>query len=167
LDSPHGQDPAAGQGALGRAAGSLPGPKNLRGVSLLNTRQVMRIDLHCHTRYSRDSLTTFDALLRAMDARKLDMVAITDHNTIAGAIEFRTRAPARFVIGAEIKTLEGELLALFLEEQILPGLSLAETIACIRDQGAQGSDRTGAIGNHSPQPGLYRDIQRPNYLFRR
>jgi predicted metal-dependent phosphoesterase TrpH len=96
----------------------------------------MRIDLHCHTRYSPDSLMTFDALLRSMDARNLDMVAITDHNTIAGALEFHTRAPSRFVIGEEIKTRDGELLALFLKEPVSPGLSLAEAIACVRDQGA-------------------------------
>ena len=95
----------------------------------------MRIDLHCHTRYSPDSLTTCDALLRWMDRRRLDMVAITDHNTIAGALAFRAQAPDRFVVGEEIKTRRGELLALFLEEEIPPGLSVAETIARVCAQG--------------------------------
>jgi predicted metal-dependent phosphoesterase TrpH len=95
----------------------------------------MRIDLHCHTCHSGDSLTTFDALLHWMDRRGLDMVAITDHNTIAGALEFQRRAPDRFVIGEEIKTSEGELIALFLGEQVPPGLSLAETIAHVHGQG--------------------------------
>lgn len=95
----------------------------------------MRVDLHCHTCYSRDSLTRLPALLRWMDRREVDKVAITDHNTIAGALEFQARAPTRFVVGEEIKTCHGELLALFLTEEIPMGLSIPETIARIRDQG--------------------------------
>jgi predicted metal-dependent phosphoesterase TrpH len=96
----------------------------------------MRLDLHCHTRHSRDSLMTYDALLRRMDRRGMDMVAITDHNTIAGALAFHARAPERFVIGEEIKTTYGELIALFLKEEIPPGLSPEETVARIHAQGA-------------------------------
>lgn len=95
----------------------------------------MRIDLHCHTCFSRDSLTSFDALLRSMDRQGLDMVAITDHNTVAGALDFCTRAPDRFLVGEEIKTTHGELIALFLEEEIPPGLSLEETISRVHVQG--------------------------------
>lgn len=95
----------------------------------------MRIDLHCHTRYSGDSLTRLPALLRWMDRRSVDMVAITDHNTIAGALEFQSRAPERFVVGEEIKTQDGEVIALFLKKEIPSGLSVLETIARIRDQG--------------------------------
>jgi predicted metal-dependent phosphoesterase TrpH len=116
----------------------------------------MRIDLHCHTCYSRDSLNTFDALLRRMDQQGLDMVAITDHNTMAGAIEFHRRAPDRFVMGEEIKTLQGELIALFLEERVPPGLSLEETIARVHDQkGLVGAShpldrlRTEAMGRNA------------------
>ena len=95
----------------------------------------MRIDLHCHTHHSRDSLMTFEALLRRMDQRGMDMVAITDHNTIAGARAFHTRAPERFLVGEEIKTTSGELIALFLREQVPPGLSPEETIARVHAQG--------------------------------
>jgi predicted metal-dependent phosphoesterase TrpH len=95
----------------------------------------MRIDLHCHTCYSGDSLITFDALLGWMARRQLDMVAITDHNTIAGARAFRDRAPERFLVGEEIKTRQGELLALFLEEEVPGGLPVGETISRIHAQG--------------------------------
>jgi len=95
----------------------------------------MRVDLHCHTCYSRDSLTTCDELLEWMDRRGLDKVAITDHNVIAGALEFHARAPDRFLVGEEIKTTQGELLALFIEEEIPPGLSPQETIAKVHAQG--------------------------------
>ena len=95
----------------------------------------MRIDLHCHTLYSGDSLSTMDQLLRQMDRCGLDMVAVTDHNTLAGALEFHARAPDRFLVGEEIKTRRGELLALFLTEEVPAGLSLRETIARVRAQG--------------------------------
>ena len=95
----------------------------------------MRIDLHCHTHHSRDSLMTFEALLRRMDQRGMDMVAITDHNTISGARAFYARAPERFLIGEEIKTTAGELIALFLNEEVPPGLSPEETIARVHAQG--------------------------------
>ena len=95
----------------------------------------MRVDLHCHTCYSRDSLTTYDELLRGMDRRGLGKVAITDHNVIAGALDFYARAPDRFLVGEEIKTTHGELIALFIEERIPPGLSPQDTIARVHAQG--------------------------------
>lgn len=116
----------------------------------------MRIDLHCHTCYSPDSLTTFDALLLAMDRRGLDKVAITDHDSVAGAVEFHARAPDRFLVGEEIRTSEGELIAIFLQEEIPGGLSLQETIARVREQG-------GIVGASHPLDrwrgdGMGRDI---------
>lgn len=116
----------------------------------------MRIDFHCHTCYSPDSLITFDALLGAMDGRGLDTVAITDHNSIAGALEFHAEAPDRFLVGEEIRTTEGELIALFLQEEIPGGLSLQETIARVREQG-------GVVGASHPLDrwrgeGMGRDI---------
>lgn len=95
----------------------------------------MRVDFHCHTLHSPDSLTTVETLLRWMDRRHLDMVAITDHNTIAGALEFSVTAPDRFLIGEEIRTREGEVLALFIGEEIPGGLSLQETLHRVREQG--------------------------------
>jgi predicted metal-dependent phosphoesterase TrpH len=94
----------------------------------------MRVDLHCHTRFSPDSLTTCEALLRWMDRHGVDMVAITDHNTIYGALEYHAQAPQRFLVGEEINTAQGELIALFLREWVPPGLSLQETIARVRAQ---------------------------------
>ena len=48
----------------------------------------MRVDLHCHTCHSPDSLLTLDRLIRQMDRRGIDVVAITDHNTLSGALEY-------------------------------------------------------------------------------
>lgn len=112
--------------------------------------QGMRIDFHCHTHYSRDSLTSFESLLHRMDRRGLDKVVITDHNAIDGALEFRRRAPGRFLVGEEIKTTHGELLALFISELIPPGLPLQETIARVHDQG-------GVVGASHPLDRLRRE----------
>jgi predicted metal-dependent phosphoesterase TrpH len=95
----------------------------------------MRIDLHCHTCHSRDSLMTYEALRRSMDRCGIDVVAITDHNTIAGALALHARAPERFVVGEEIKTTHGELIALFLRDEVPPGLTPEETIAHVHAQG--------------------------------
>jgi predicted metal-dependent phosphoesterase TrpH len=95
----------------------------------------MRIDLHCHSCYSDDSLTQLDDLLRWMDRRELDMVAITDHNTVEGAEVFCAKAPDRLLMGEEIRTSEGEVLALFVEEQVPPDLPLRETLERVHAQG--------------------------------
>jgi len=78
---------------------------------------------------------SYDALLRQMDRRGMDMVAVTDHNTITGALAFHACAPERFLVGEEIKTACGDLLALFITEGIPPGLSPEETIARVHAQG--------------------------------
>ena len=75
-------------------------------------------------------------LLAVCQARGIDRVAITDHNTIEGALEARRLAPQRVIVGEEIMTDRGELLGYFLHERIPPGLSAQETIQRLRDQGA-------------------------------
>jgi predicted metal-dependent phosphoesterase TrpH len=97
---------------------------------------LLRVELHCHTCHSRDSLLTPAALLAACRRRGLDRVAVTDHNTIAGALEAAALDPARVIVGEEILTTQGELLAFFVREQIPPGLSPQDTIARLREQGA-------------------------------
>ncbi|MEW6567943.1 MAG: PHP-associated domain-containing protein [Chloroflexota bacterium] len=96
----------------------------------------LTVELHCHTRYSRDSLILPDRLLELCRRRGLDRIAITDHNTIAGAREAAHLDPGRVIIGEEIHTTEGELLAFFLQEEVPPGLTPEQTIARLRAQGA-------------------------------
>src|SRR5690606_31520374 len=96
---------------------------------------LMRVDLHLHTFRSPDSLTGYDAIIRAVQQRGLDAIAVTDHNTIRGACELAERAPFPVIIGEEIRTDVGEVIGYFLSEEIPRGLSLDETIARIRAQG--------------------------------
>lgn len=95
------------------------------------------VDLHCHTRASFDCLSAPKAVVRAAAERGLTHLAITDHDRIDGALEAREAAPAGLtvIVGEEVKTREGDLICLFLERAIPPGLSAAETIAAAREQG--------------------------------
>jgi predicted metal-dependent phosphoesterase TrpH len=95
------------------------------------------VDLHCHTSASFDSLSAPDAVVRAAAKRGLTHLAITDHDRIEGALRARDAAPPELsvIIGEEIKTADGDLLAVFLDELVEPGMSAAETIAAIREQG--------------------------------
>lgn len=96
---------------------------------------VLSVDLHVHTLYSKDSLTSLDSVIEAVQRAGLGAVAITDHNQIEGALRLRDRAPFPVIVGEEIKTSQGEIIGLFLRERIAPLLSPEETIDAIRRQG--------------------------------
>jgi predicted metal-dependent phosphoesterase TrpH len=95
------------------------------------------IDLHCHTSASFDSLASPEAVVRAAANRGLTHLAITDHDRIDGALRARDAAPPELtvIVGEEIKTSDGDLVAVFLHELVKPGMSATETIAAIRGQG--------------------------------
>lgn len=96
------------------------------------------IDLHCHTRASFDCLSAPGAVVKAAADRGLTHLAITDHDRIDGALEARALAPAGLtvLIGEEVRTRDGDLIVIFLERPIQPGLSAEEAIAAAREQGA-------------------------------
>lgn len=95
------------------------------------------VDLHCHTSASFDSLASPRAVVMAAARRGLTHLAITDHDRIEGALEAREAAPdgLTVLIGEEIRTRDGDLIAVFLSHAVPPGLSAAETIAAVREQG--------------------------------
>jgi predicted metal-dependent phosphoesterase TrpH len=95
------------------------------------------IDLHCHTSGSFDSLTTPAAAMRAAVSRGLTHMAITDHDRVDVALRARDAAPPGLtvIVGEEVKTRDGDLIAVFLERLVPPGMSAADTIAAVRDQG--------------------------------
>lgn len=95
----------------------------------------VRVDLHCHTHRSHDCGTSYQTLIRACRRKGIDVLAITDHNRIEGALELAELAPFPVIVGEEVKTTEGEIIGLFLREFIPPRLSPEETIAEIRRQG--------------------------------
>jgi len=97
---------------------------------------MLRVEFHCHTIYSKDSLTKPAELLAACRKKGIDRVVVTDHNAIQGALEAKSIDPARVIVGEEIMTHKGELLAVFVQEQIPRGLDPLDAINELRAQGA-------------------------------
>lgn len=95
-------------------------------------------DLHLHTIYSYDGTATVPAVLRRAREIGLNVIAITDHDEIAGALEavkLASHYGVEVIPGSEITTAEGDLLALFIHEKIQPGLSLIKTLLRVKEQG--------------------------------
>jgi predicted metal-dependent phosphoesterase TrpH len=97
---------------------------------------VLRVEFHCHSLFSEDSLVPPKNLVAACRRKGIDRVVVTDHNTIAGALAARDLDPDRVIVGEEILTRDGELLAAFVTAEVPAGLSPLEAIARLRDQGA-------------------------------
>jgi len=96
---------------------------------------VISADLHLHTCYSHDCATQLKDVVRRCREAGLDCVAVTDHNTIAGALRLRDSGEFRVIVGEEISTGEGEMLGLFLTEAIPRGLTALDTIERVQAQG--------------------------------
>ncbi len=88
-----------------------------------------------HTGYSPDSETALEDFVARCVKTGLDCIAVTDHNTIRGALKVQEMAPFRVIIGEEIKTAGGEIIGLFLEEEIPRDLPPLETVNRIKEQG--------------------------------
>jgi predicted metal-dependent phosphoesterase TrpH len=95
----------------------------------------VRVDLHTHTMWSGDSTTTPDEFGAAVVGSGLDVVCITDHNAIDGAVELRDRLNCRVIVGEELRTGAGEVIGLFLTERVPMGISHVDAAKAIRDQG--------------------------------
>jgi predicted metal-dependent phosphoesterase TrpH/glycosyltransferase involved in cell wall biosynthesis len=96
-------------------------------------------DLHMHTSWSHDCQVEVADLLDHAEAEGLGAIAITDHNSFGGAQEALELGRGRDLLvipGEEVKTDgQGEVIGLFLREEIPRGLSLADTVAAIKEQG--------------------------------
>jgi predicted metal-dependent phosphoesterase TrpH len=98
--------------------------------------ETWKVELHSHTLWSKDCLTSLEGLLETCQRKGIDKIAITDHNTAEGALELARRAPELIIVGEEIMTTQGELLCFFMKESIPAMLTPEETIKRLRDQGA-------------------------------
>jgi glycosyltransferase involved in cell wall biosynthesis len=105
----------------------------------LADRDWIAVDLHMHTSWSHDCSIEVEDLLDHAETIGLGGIAVTDHNVFAGAVEAVELAEDRDLVvipGEEVKTADqGEIIGLFLEEEIPRGMSFEETIAAIREQG--------------------------------
>lgn len=99
-----------------------------------------RADLHIHTVASDGTASVVRILEHVAERGDLDVIAITDHERIDAAVAARVMAsdrglPFEVVVGEEVTTLGGHLLALFVERPIRPYRSLRTTIADVHDAG--------------------------------
>jgi hypothetical protein len=95
------------------------------------------LELHCHSSSSFDSLAAPAKLVAKARRIGLTHLAITDHERVDGALRARDLAGDDLVVivGEEVKSADGDLIGLYLERAVPPGLSAAETAAAIRAQG--------------------------------
>jgi len=97
---------------------------------------MLKVEFHCHTIFSKDSLTRPRDLVGTCRRKGIDRVIVTDHNSIAGAQAAQALDPELVIVGEEIMTTRGEILAAFVQEEIPPYLSPQETIRRLKEQGA-------------------------------
>jgi predicted metal-dependent phosphoesterase TrpH len=96
---------------------------------------LIKADLHVHSCYSPDCCTPLEVIISRCRRSGINCIALSDHNTIEGALKLKEMAPFYVIVAEEIMTTTGELMGLFLTEEIPEGLSPEETIARIKKQG--------------------------------
>ncbi|HWQ96366.1 MAG TPA: PHP domain-containing protein [Candidatus Methylomirabilis sp.] len=95
----------------------------------------MKYDMHIHSKYSSDGILGTEEIVKTAIKRGLNGIAITDHNTIKGGMEAKKYETdsLKVIIGSEIMTEKGEIIGLFLSEEIKPG-NVQDVINDIREQ---------------------------------
>ena len=96
----------------------------------------LRGDFHIHTSFSGDCDVAPQVVVDRCREVGLNCIAVTDHNSIRGALKVRELADFAVIVGEEVKSSKGDIIGLFLEEEIPKGLSPLETVHRIKDQGA-------------------------------
>ncbi len=102
----------------------------------VKSNNLIRVELHLHTNASKDSLIKPHKLIERCKRLGIDRVAITDHNTIEGALKAKEIDPERVIIGEEVLTTQGELLGYFVKELVPAYLEPMDAIERLRKQGA-------------------------------
>jgi len=95
----------------------------------------VRVDLHLHSHFSHDGQSSLDELIQRCAECGLDRIALTDHNTVEGALALAKMAPVLAIIGEEAKTREGEVIGLFITGRIPPYLPPEQAMDMIHEMG--------------------------------
>jgi predicted metal-dependent phosphoesterase TrpH len=95
---------------------------------------LITVDLHVHSAASFDCSIEPEQVASRCRKLGLSPVFLTDHNTITGALKLR-EAGVNVVVGEEVMTTDGELIGLFLAEEVPEGLSAGEAVRRIKAQG--------------------------------
>jgi hypothetical protein len=131
--------PAATHSLHVRGIGEEPPRRRARRAMLSPGRpDWINADLHVHSTFSKDATSSVEAIIRTAREIGLGAIAVTDHNEIEGAFLARelARGDPFVIVAEEIRSEEGEVIGLFLNEYVPPGLSFDETLSRIKEQGA-------------------------------
>lgn len=98
-------------------------------------RYKMKYDLHIHSKYSSDGFLNPEKIVKIAIKRGLNGIAVTDHDTIKGGLEAKKYETENFkiIIGSEVSTTKGEIIGLFLEQEI-QSTDYYEVVDEIKDQ---------------------------------
>ncbi len=96
---------------------------------------MLRADLHVHSRFSPDSSARPEDIIARCLSTGINCIALTDHNTIAGALDIQHTSPIMVIVGEEVSTTGGDIVGLFLTRPVPAGLSPLEAAVRIKDQG--------------------------------
>ena len=96
---------------------------------------MLRVDLHLHSDYSHDGRSSLHELIERARECGLDRIALTDHNTFEGALQLVRMERALAIAGEEIKTLEGEVIGLFITSRVQPFLAPGKAMDIIHEMG--------------------------------
>lgn len=96
---------------------------------------MLKADFHIHSRYSGDCSTTLEQVIDSCLKKNINCIALSDHNSVEGALKLKKIAPFYVIVAEEILTRQGEIMGMFLTHHIPPGLSIQESIKRIKDQG--------------------------------
>lgn len=98
---------------------------------------LIKVDMHCHTRLSADSLNDPRKLVHAAHAKGLGALCVTDHNGLANSLALSRMPdlPIKVVASEEVKSNQGEIIGYFLTELVPRGLTPEETAKRIKAQG--------------------------------
>ena len=96
---------------------------------------MLRVDLHLHSHFSHDGESSLQQLIDRAHECGLDRLALTDHNTVEGALQFARIAPDLAIVGEEAKTREGEVIGLFITDRLPPYVRPEEVMDLIHSMG--------------------------------
>ena len=99
--------------------------------------KLIKVDMHCHTRLSADSLNDPRRLVETAASRGIGALCVTDHNGLKNALALSQMSdlPIKVIPSEEVKTSEGEIIGYFLSELVPKGLTPEETVKRIKGQG--------------------------------
>jgi predicted metal-dependent phosphoesterase TrpH len=96
---------------------------------------LLRVDLHLHSNFSHDGQNSLQELIQRATECGLDRIGLTDHNVVEGALELARIAPELAIVGEEAKTLEGEVIGLFITDRVVPFMTPEDALDAIHEMG--------------------------------